>query len=253
MRKYAVVNIVGGLGNQIFTISFGEYLKKHGYEVFIDTSFYTQSHDYPRELELNIKEFGFKEIKLKKNTLFKLTNSLHQELDSLESFKPKFINRFEGYYQDISYLDTDFLKKKLKIPSETQENTLMVHIRRGDYVGLDENLKINYYKKAIEAVSKKVSNLKISIFTDDESFSLDTFSGFDVENLINSPDDSPISLIRRMSLFEHFVIANSTFSLFGAILGQNKESLVYYPDPWMRNSDVSIKNIPLEWVPMSNC
>jgi UDP-N-acetylglucosamine:LPS N-acetylglucosamine transferase len=155
MRKYAVVNIVGGLGNQIFTISFAEYLKKQGYEVLVDTSFYTQSHDYPRELALDIKEFGFKEIKLKKNTLFKITNSLHQELDSVDSFKPKFINRFEGYYQDISYLDTDFLKKKLKIPSETQENTLMVHIRRGDYVGLDENLKINYYKKQLKQYLKK--------------------------------------------------------------------------------------------------
>ncbi len=72
------------------------------------------------------------------------------------------------------------------------------------------------------------------------------FTVLDVENLINSPDDNLISLIRSISLFEHFVTSNSTSPLFVAILDQNKEFIVYYPEPWVRNSEVLIKNILYE-------
>ena len=36
-------------------------------------------------------------------------------------------------------------------------------------------------------------------------------------------------------------------------LGQEKISTIYYPYPWMRNSDVQIKNIPNSWIQIKNC
>jgi len=59
MSKYAVVNLKGGLANQIFQISFANYLKHNGFKTFVDTSFYDNDHMFPRELELDPSFFWF--------------------------------------------------------------------------------------------------------------------------------------------------------------------------------------------------
>ena len=48
----------------------------------------------------------------------------------------------------------------------------MVHIRRGDYIGLNEDLKLEYYSTAIKKLEKKLGSFEITIFTDDYSLKL---------------------------------------------------------------------------------
>ena len=70
MRKLALVDLKGGLGNQIFQISFANYLNSLGFNTFLDTSFFYSNHKFPRRLEVDISQLGFKKTNLKSNFIF---------------------------------------------------------------------------------------------------------------------------------------------------------------------------------------
>ena len=103
MKKCAIVDVKGGLGNQLFTISFAQYLKISDYKVFVDTSFYNSSHDYPRELHIDIEKFGFTRINFKSDKMFKLIKTRYDEIENLTNLNTKIINRLR-YYQDTKFL-----------------------------------------------------------------------------------------------------------------------------------------------------
>jgi len=252
VKKCAIVDVKGGLGNQLFTISFAQYLKNNDYKVFVDTSFYNSSHDYPRELYIDIEKFGFKRINLKSDSIFKLTNTRYEEVENLTNINTKILNRFKGYYQNTAFLDKKYLKDKLSLQNEKNEGSVMVHIRRGDYIGLKEELKLKYYSTAINKLEKKLGGCEITIFTDDYSLKIEDFKKFNVTKLFNDKNDNVLETFKKMTRFQNFIISNSTFSFLAAYLGEEKSSTIYYPKPWMRNSEVEIKNFPDNWIPLIN-
>ena len=252
MKKCAIVDVKGGLGNQLFTISFAQYLKNNDYKVFVDTSFYDSSHDYPRELYIDIEKFGFKRINFKSDKIFKLLKTRYEEVENLTNLDTKIFNRFKGYYQDTAFLDKQYLIDKLSIQNKKNEESVMVHIRRGDYIGLNEELKLEYYSDAINQLEKKLGSCEITIYTDDHSLKIEDFKNFNVTKLYNDKNDDVLETFKKMTQFKNFIISNSTFSFLAAFLGQEKDSTIYYPYPWMRNSDVQVKNFPKEWTVINN-
>ena len=252
MKKCAVVDIKGGLGNQLFIISFAQYLKMNDYKVFVDTSFYNSSHDYPRELHIDIEKFGFTRINFKSDKIFKLIKTKYDEVENLTSLNTKILNRFKGYYQDTTFLNKEYLKNKLSLQSKKNKDSVMVHIRRGDYIGLNETLKLEYYSTALKKLEKKLGSCEIAIFTDDHSLKIEDFQNFNVTKLFNDKNEDVLETFKKMTQFQNFIISNSTFSFLAAFLGQEKRSTIYYPYPWMRNSDVQVKNFPKDWVLIRN-
>ena len=252
MKKCAVVDIKGGLGNQLFTISFAQYLKINDYKVFVDTSFYNSSHDYPRELYIDIEKFGFTRINFKSDKIFKLIKTKYDEVENLTSLNTKILNRFKGYYQDTTFLDKEYLKDKLSLQNKENEESVMVHIRRGDYIGLNETLKHEYYSAALKKLEKKLGSCEITIFTDDHSLKIEDFQNFNVTKLFNDKNEDVLKTFKKMTQFQNFIISNSTFSFLAAFLGQKNSSTIYCPYPWMRNSNFQIKNIPEDWIIVRN-
>ena len=252
MKKCAIVDVKGGLGNQLFTISFAQYLKSKNYKVFVDTSFYNTSHDYPRKLYIDIEKFGFNRINLKSDRIFKLIKTRYEEVENLTNLNTKILNRFKGYYQDTTFLDKKYLIDKLSLQNKKIEESVMVHIRRGDYIGLNEDLKLEYYSTAINKLEKKLGGCEITVFTDDHSLKIEDFKNFNVTKLLNDKNDDVLETFKKMTQFQNFIISNSTFSFLAAFLGQEKNSTIYYPYPWMRNSNVQIKNFPKEWNQLTN-
>ena len=252
MKKCAIVDVKGGLGNQLFTISFAQYLKNNDYKVFVDTSFYNSSHDYPRKLYIDIEKFGFNRINLKSDRIFKLIKTRYEEVENFTNLNTKILNRFKGYYQDTAFLDKKYLIDKLSLQNKKSEESVMVHIRRGDYIGLNEDLKLEYYSTAINKLEKKLGGCEITIFTDDHSLKIEDFENFNVTRLLNDKNDDVLETFKKMTQFQNFIISNSTFSFLAAFLGQEKDSTIYYPYPWMRNSNVQIKNFPKEWIQLTN-
>ncbi|MDR2955102.1 MAG: alpha-1,2-fucosyltransferase [Prevotella sp.] len=132
------------------------------------------------------------------------------------------------------------LYKKIKAT-----NSVAVHIRRGDYLS-NKNAAANfvtcdraYYEKAIEHISRKIENPDIFIFSDDqewvkENLNFDNHSATFVD--WNKEEDSYIDM-QMMSLCRHNVIANSSFSWWGAWLNPNPNKIVIAPDKWFLSED----------------
>ena len=55
-----------------------------------------------------------------------------------------------------------------------------------------------------------------------------------------------------MFLYKNFIIANSSYSLIAAYLSLSNEKKVVYPEPWFKNSNIYINNIPKSWIPEKN-
>lgn len=136
---------------------------------------------------------------------------------------------------------------------KNNENTPIVslHIRRGDYLKVSSlNLNLDYYHSAINILDKQIKNYKILIFSDDIEWCKVNFVGKNIyysENNINYVD------MCMMTLCDHNIIANSSFSWWGAYLNQNFNKIVICPENYIGNSSPEYlflnKNYyPLEWI-----
>ena len=112
-------------------------------------------------------------------------------------------------------------------------NSVSVHIRKGDYVNSGMiNLTLEYYKMAQKVIESRVDNPKYFIFTDDKHAIKDFIKIFEdscviVEGNIGNKSYRDMQL---MSLCKHNIIANSTFSFWGAYLNTNIKKMVIAPD-----------------------
>jgi len=254
-KKTVIVDLKGGLGNQIFILSFANYLKQKGCKVLIDISIYNQKHDFPRNIEVNLNDFEFEIVNIKNDFFFNFLNRRFEEIENLDFNVIKNFSRFKGYYQNLNFLDKDYLKQVLKIKENNKNESLMIHIRKKDYVVLKEDLKLNYFLKAIETISQRTKILSIDLFTDDESLNKTNLenSKIKVNNIFSNDEISPLDTLKKMVNYKHFVISNSTFSLIAAYLGETENSTIVYPTPWFKNSDFKVENMPKNWIPSINC
>ena len=256
MKKNAIVNLQGGLGNQIFQIAFALELMSHNIRTFCDIHFYDSNMQFPRQLELDPLEFGIKSIKFKSNKIFSKLNTLFQEIDTFKFEDFKYLNRFIGYYQDFMIIEKhkEILKELLKIQNMPYDNEkVLIHIRQDDYKKINQDLTDSYYAKSIDEFLGINKNYKFDIFTDDLDFvpNIKIFKNIDQ---IYYPDANikPLEVFRDMSRYQNFIVANSSFSALAAFLSNSKSEKVVYPHPWWRDSEIQIKNIPLSWIPVTN-
>ena len=169
----------------------------------------------------------------------------------------------EKYFKPIeSLIREDFIFKR-PMSSENQRiadeiaqcNAVSLHIRRGDYVQNATTLSIHgvcsldYYRAAIQYITERVIQPKFFIFSDDIAWVMDSLSvGYpyqyvDINHAVESYND-----MRLMSLCQHNIIANSSFSWWGAWLNSNPEKVVIAPKRWFAvDRDIS-DLLPMEWV-----
>ena len=256
MSKYALVDLKGGLGNQIFQMSFAYYLKNLGFNVFLDTTFFYSNHKFPRKLEFDLSELGFRVTKLKSNFVFKLNKSLFWEDDSFEIEDLKFYNRFVGYYQNFKYLEESkfFIKNKLHLTSNIQNNDVAaLHIRRTDYKIIDQMLSDIYYEKAINKLLDINKELQFDIFTDDANINLDEKIFKNIRNIYKPiENESSIETLKKMINYKYYITANSSFSAIAAFFSEIGNKIIIYPEPWWRNSEIKLINIPSDWISIQN-
>ena len=174
-----------------------------------------------------------------------------------------------GYWQSEKYFRTiekvirdDFTFKKplsgnnLLIANQIdQTNAISLHIRRGDYLtDLKTNrimsvCGISYYERAISYMAEKVLNPVFYVFSDDmdwvkQSISI-TYPTVYVDH--NQGEDSYVDM-QLMSLCGHHIIANSSFSWWGAWLNPNIKKMVVAPRLWFKNGNNDSDLIPNKWI-----
>ena len=109
------------------------------------------------------------------------------------------------------------------------DHKVVVHVRRTDYVGNYDvsihNDAYDYYRNAMATIEQHITSPEYVVFSDDIEWCREKFSG---AIFVDEPDPD-ISLF-LMSRFRHFIIANSTFSWWGAWLAD--ATTVVAPDRW---------------------
>lgn len=134
-------------------------------------------------------------------------------------------------------------------------NAVSLHVRRGDYITHTPNAKIlstcslDYYNQAIDYISKRVDSPHFFLFSDDMEWvkaSLDIpFEKTYIEH--NRGADSYRDM-QLMHMCRHHVIANSSFSWWGAWLNPYPDKLVVAPKTWFSDGKVDDDLIPREWI-----
>ena len=176
----------------------------------------------------------------------------------------------DGYWQSEKYfsrvrseLINDFtLKSKLSEESKLlsqnigKQNSVSIHVRKGDYLSIAANKNLYedcgpaYYKKSMEKIAGLVNDPVFYLFSDDpEWFKKNVSTTFKVEYVTHNRGKDSYQDIYLMSLCKHNIIANSSFSWWGAWLNTYKDKIVIAPKKWFKNdSKDSSDLIPETWI-----
>lgn len=186
-------------------------------------------------------------------------------------FDPKFFDLpidayLIGYFQSEKYFKPieDTLRKEFtfKIPPSRENGQLLeemetrtgvsLHIRRGDYVS-DPRVKrhhglcdLDYYSRAIQEITNRVPDPHFYIFSDDPAWvkdNLKTNGTYISHNQgLKSYED-----LRLMSHCRHHILANSSFSWWGAYLNPRADKIVIAPQKWT-NAPLNFSDLlPSSW------
>jgi hypothetical protein len=170
---------------------------------------------------------------------------------NIYKLKPSFY--LEGYWQHHQYYINlpDIIKNELKLKVKIGQNaqsildeiiadpvSVAIHIRRGDYI-TDKAandymgvLPLSYYQDAVRLLSVKIVSPNFYIFSDDiewvkKHINLNNKTIF----IENNKDFEDLELMKNC---RHQIIANSSFSWWGAFLNENIDKVVIAPKTWLK-------------------
>ena len=280
-----IVRITGGVGNQMFQYAYAKALEEKGYKVKLDISVfetynlhggyqlskYNINLDIANKKEISIKKTFFDRVgnKLKiKNKKFLNEKSLLFDNNLLFPNSKSYI---QGYFQNEQYFCTireklihDFqIKNQLtaytkKVSTQIKNGNVScsIHIRRGDYI-LDKKVnkihgscEISYYQRAIKLINNKYKNVKYFIFSDDILWVKENLRVQNAIYIISDENRIPHEDIYLMSICTHNIIANSSFSWWGAWLNQNQNQSTIAPKRWFFDEikeEESKDIVPINW------
>ncbi|WP_374174012.1 alpha-1,2-fucosyltransferase [Flavobacterium tructae] len=269
-----VVQLIGGLGNQLFQYAAAKALALQTKQKFsLDISQFEsyKLHNYALN-HFNVISKNYKKPNryLRKIKSFYQKNVFYKEVDfgynsDLIHLKGDIIF-LEGYFQSEKYfikyekeIREDFevrtlLKKETKaaIAKIESVNSVSIHIRRGDYINnpLHNTSKEEYYNKALEMVENKVYNPVYFVFSDDMDWVKANFSTKQETVFIDFNDASTnFEDLKLMTSCKHNIIANSSFSWWGAWLNKNPDKIVIAPKRWFNDDSINTNDIiPTNWV-----
>lgn len=287
-----IIDINGGLGNQMFQYAFGRRLAiKRDKELKLDISNfktyelriflldkYKVSYSVATDNEIikyRIKQQYIKYLKfiIKKSHIFKsvkIRKMYFEKQDfifDLNVFTSSNVY-YVGYWQSYKYfkdirdilikeftLKDNLDEKNIEVLSQIKKtNAVSLHIRRGDYVSNTQTNKIhgtcslNYYEEAIKEIDRNIENPVLYVFSDDIEWVKKHFKTNLSTCYIDFNDDHPERDINLMSNCKHNIIANSSFSWWGAWLNNNQYKTVIAPQNWI-NSNINTSDlIPKDWI-----
>lgn len=170
----------------------------------------------------------------------------------------------EKYFSNISGIlrnELSFKKqptaKNLAIANKmATENAVFLHIRRGDYVSHPDVAKLNgtcdqaYYEHALAIVADKVDAPVLYVFSDEPEWVRQNMRfPFPATVIDHNGQDEAHEDLRLMSLCKHAIIANSTFSWWGAWLIDSQDKVVVAPRKWFADPDIDTSDvIPDRWL-----
>ena len=266
-----IIRLTGGLGNQMFEYAFGRAMTtRYGEDLHLDT--WAFWNDKLRDYELdkyNIQANGRRylkralcnimwNVKIHFFSIPVLEKCLGMEYEK-EVFGLQEISKNADYLvgcwqnceyfseikndlrQELKYTGELTLMQLEKIQQMQSEESVAMHIRRGDYLTetcqkIYCNLTKDYYERAIQYLKEQGINPKIYIFSDDINWCKEEYKDWqDVEFIDETLSQNQHTDLELMRNCKHFVIANSTFSWWASWLSENEKKIVIAPSQWFYN------------------
>ncbi len=275
-----IVKLQGGLGNQMF-----QYAAGRAASLRVETELKLDVSSFQ---EYKLRKYSLQNFKIKADFALSeetreakgnfLKNLVSPSWIKEEPFSPwnsKLLSLkdnayLDGYWQSEKYfkdkeenIRQEFsLKKpfqaeagKISAQMEATENPVSIHVRRGDYVSkkhLNEIFGVchpEYYEKAVAFVAGKTSHPVFFIFSDDIAWVKENLKIQFPAVFVSKSEIEDFEELALMSECRHNIIANSTFSWWGAWLNRNPEKIVIAPKKWFNHPSLNTKDlIPEGWV-----
>jgi hypothetical protein len=292
-----IVELKGGLGNQMFQYAIAVALSTKNAPVYLDTGFLKthaadKEHFTARNFELGIfRHLNARYVKNWQITLFqghgfvarsarffmdghlKRIRQQGNEYITFDHCTSPHILFLDGYFQSEQYWggkkkkiaeafqfpELDQANGEIMKKIKHQANAVSLHIRRGDYVSSTVNsavhgvLPLSYYYDALDLLRSKCVSLSLFVFSDDaqwvrENLELNGLTAYYVEDNQGENSWKDMAL---MSYCRHNIIANSTFSWWGAWLNANPDKIVIAPRSWFADPVMNMQAslvVPEKWI-----
>nr|WP_290857076.1 alpha-1,2-fucosyltransferase [Flaviramulus sp.] len=289
-----VIKLQGGLGNQMFQYAIAIILAfKNSETLLIENRFFENQKKSPgftpRKFELNIFNNNYVKASKKDLSTFRSLSLFYKFKKKIGLNYPKVYNELDfgfqqdvltlkapvflkGYFQSYKYFEGNekliknvFSFRDLELDSKNKkifnklnkENSISIHIRRGDYVNdkITENYHgsctLDYYLEAIKFIKAKYKNVTLVFFSDDCDWVKVQFKDLPYLKIFidHNKDENSWKDMLLMSICKHNIIANSTFSWWAAWLNNNPRKTIIAPKKWYTNTELSISDlIPSQWI-----
>lgn len=127
-----------------------------------------------------------------------------------------------------------------------------MHFRRTDYLQVSSlNLSMGYYVYAAEVIQNKLnSEVDILVFSDDITWCKGNVKSYDLTIHYSEGHSNYVDMC-MMTMCDHNIIANSTFSWWGAYLNPNPNQIVVCPENYLINKELNFINgnwYPSHWI-----
>jgi Glycosyl transferase family 11 len=134
-------------------------------------------------------------------------------------------------------------------------NAVSIHVRRGDYVtnhaahAFHGLCSPQYYAAAIEYVQARITSPRFFVFSDDAEFADARFGDVpQCEVVCSDPNRLDHEDLWLMRLCKHHIVANSSFSWWGAWLNPREDKIVVAPKKWFRAPALDTRDlVPESW------
>jgi hypothetical protein len=266
-----ISRLTDGLGNQMFQYAAGRRLAyHHRTELKLDLTWYTNPPptSTPRRYELNLFRIHATaaHADLVQSWMSPLVATPYCELfgsDLLNAPDNTYLVGYwqcERYFKDIQELilaEFTPVKSSGKANIEAGRKTarsvsISLHVRRGDYVNnkFHSFLGLDYYRAAVAEMARRIDRPHFFVFSDDSEWCRQHLDiGFPHTFVTQNPGPRAYWDITLMSGCQHNVIANSSFSWWGAWLNRNPRKIVIAPKQWFGDPAVDTSDrVPDDWI-----
>lgn len=257
----------GRTANNMFQYALGRTLaEKHGVPLVLDASWFNPEgwEQVSHFLRLPLKAKVVRRFSVGARALRKFTGKHYweysrtpffQEQGDDHSFDPRFLDApadcfLSGYFQSSLYFESissslrseinGLISGSLRIQDDvfkkfSAPNTVAVHIRRTDYLEIPafQVTDRNYYHDSMDEIRAQLPAARFQVFSDDPKWCHREFQSSDTE-IIDSDvlAANPLYDLHLMSLANHHIIANSSYSWWAAWLGDKPDQRIIMPDRW---------------------
>tara|TARA_B100001057_G_scaffold498998_1_gene607953 strand:+ start:1603 stop:2427 length:825 start_codon:yes stop_codon:yes gene_type:complete len=270
-----IVDIQGGFGNQLFQYAFALNLMKKGFKVFTyfgkeyQKGKKNKSYSEERQIIIDSKEFGikklntityfflefFKRIPYFNNRYYKII--FEKDFDNQKKYN--YITSFNGFWQDIVTVENslDEIKKVFlnkKYLSKAEKSRTLVQVRRGDFVSFNNDLKIEFYESALLKINKIIEEIDFDVVTDDVEWVKNNSIFSNAKNIFPPSDDrnEVLNLFKRMLTYKNFIVGNSTFTLWAALISSDKNSKVIIDEKFSYQLNMNESKLFSDWIIVKN-